>query len=461
MKKIINETQSLCPECLKKIPARHIEENGKVFLEKECPEHGRYQVLVWSDAKQYWEWTGQSIHAEPCRTGPEPCRTGPEPKRGCPFDCGLCGAHEGKTCTAVLELTYRCNMECEVCFADTKKERYEPGLAEIGRMYETAYRNGGDCSIQLSGGEPTVRNDLPEILRMGKRMGFSHIQVNTNGIRIAEDPDYLQELKAAGADLVYLQFDSLRDQVYREIRGRNMLDIKLRAVSNCERAGIGVILVPVLVKGLNDGEAGDLIAYAKKHMPIVKGVHFQPISYFGRYPNDQGRLVWDRMNLSDVISCLTAQTDGEMKEKDFVPRKRYDSHCAFSALYFLEEDGRLKPVTENTRNKQVTEGTDFARRANAFTNKHWKLQEPEAPSMDGRGSAVPGQPERRSMKEFIRRLKNYTLSVSGMGFQDAYNIDIGRLKGCCVHVITYDGQAVPLCAFHLTGLKGGRLYKNE
>lgn len=454
MKNIINETQSLCPECLKKIPARHIEEDGKVFLEKECPEHGRYQVLVWSDAKQYREWMGQSVHAEPCGSGSEP-------KKDCPFDCGLCGEHEGRTCTAVLEITYRCNMECEVCFADTKKERYEPGPTEIKRMYETAYRNGGDCSIQLSGGEPTVRTDLPEILRMGKGMGFSHIQVNTNGIRIAEDLDYLRELKAAGADLIYLQFDSLRDEVYREIRGKRMLDIKLRAVANCEQAGIGVILVPVLVKGLNDGEAGDLIAYAKEHMPIVKGVHFQPVSYFGRYPNDHGSLIWDRMNLSDVISCLTDQTGGEMREKDFVPRKRYDSHCAFSALYYLEEDGQLRPVTENVQNRLVPEGTDFARRANAFTNKHWRLQDAEVLPAGSDGNTVSRHPDRRSMKEFIRRLKNYTLSVSGMGFQDAYNIDLGRLKGCCVHVITCDGRAVPLCAFHLTSVKGGRLYKNE
>ena len=113
------------------------------------------------------------------------------------------------------------------------------------------------------------------------------------------------------------------------------------------------------------------------------------------------------------------------------------------------------------QNKEVPEGTDFARKANAFTNKHWKLQDEEALPLGKSSRAGETRPGRKSMKEFIRRLKNYTLSVSGMGFQDAYNIDIGRLKGCCVHVITYDGQAVPLCAFHLTSLKGERLYKNE
>ena len=166
MKTIINETQSLCPECLRKIPARHIEEDGKVFLEKECPEHGSCQVLVWSDAEQYREWMEQSVHAEPCRTGPEM-------KMDCPLDCGLCREHEGKTCTAVLEITYRCNMECEVCFADTKKARYEPGLAEIKRMYETAYRNGGETAPSSSAaGSPRSERTCRRSCGWGKGWDF-------------------------------------------------------------------------------------------------------------------------------------------------------------------------------------------------------------------------------------------------------------------------------------------------
>jgi len=412
-------------------------------MEKTCPEHGKYKVLTWSSAGSYKEWHSQSVHAE---KNERFSKRG----KGCPYDCGLCREHEGGTCTAVLEITYRCNMECEVCFADTKKARYEPSLAEVREMYQTAYRNGGDCSIQLSGGEPTVRDDLDEILRMGKEMKFSHIQVNTNGIKIAQDVTYLQKLKDAGADLIYLQFDSLQEETYQIIRKRNMLAIKLKAVENCEKVGIGVMLVPVLVKGLNEHEVGDIINYAKSHMPVVKGVHFQPISYFGRYPNEEGKLLWDRMNLYDVIKCLTTQTGGEMEEKDFVPRKRYDSHCAFSALFFLQEDGKLKAITLDQQNKGISEKTDFARKTNAFTNKHWKMQE----TSEIKQSAT-------TMKKLIDRLKNYTLSVSGMGFQDAYNIDIGRLRGCCVHIVTYDGKVVPLCAFHVTSLRGERLYRNE
>lgn len=440
---VLLKTESLCPECLRRIPAQYTEHEGKVYMEKSCPEHGSWRVLAWSDVPGYLEWLGQSVHAEKNENKEEI-------RRGCPYDCGLCNDHEGKTCTAVLEITYRCNMNCEICFADTEKNKYEPDLAKIRKMYEAAYKFGGDCSIQLSGGEPTVRDDIADILRMGKEMGFSHIQVNTNGIRLAADPEYAVMLREAGADLIYLQFDSLRDEVYRIIRGRDMTDIKFRAIDNCAAAGIGVMLVPVLVNGVNDQEIGDLIRFAKDNMPAVKGVHFQPVSYFGRYPEDDGRKQWGHMNLADVTRELEAQTHGELKAADFVPRKKYDAHCAFSSAYYLDADGILRAITSNKENTNVPRTTDFSAKTNAFTNKFWRM------SQDRREPAA----KKQEMKEFMKRLRDYTLSVSGMGFQDVYNIDLGRLRGCCVHIITDDEKAVPLCAFHLTSVNGERLYNN-
>lgn len=441
--RILLRTESLCPECLRRIPASYIEKYGKVYMDKECPEHGAYSVPVWSDTESYAAWLKQSVH-DTKYDNREPVR------RGCPYDCGLCNEHEGRTCTAVLEVTYRCNMNCDICFADTEKNHYEPDLDKIKRMYQAAYKYGGDCSIQLSGGEPTVREDIFDMLRMGKEMGFSHIQVNTNGIKLAADPSYALRLKEAGADLIYLQFDSLRDETYRVIRGRDMASVKFEAIENCRRAELGVMLVPVIIQGVNDREIGDIIRFAKEKMPAVKGVHFQPVSYFGRYPDEGGRLEWGHLNLADIMRALEEQTGGELKVRDMVPRKRYDSHCAFSSAYVLDENNVLRAITSNDQNSAEREDTDFSVKANAYTNKFWRM------SHDGK----PAQAGRRDMREFLNRLKNYTLSVSGMGFQDVYNIDIGRLRGCCVHIITDDEKAVPLCAFHLTSASGERLYQN-
>jgi uncharacterized radical SAM superfamily Fe-S cluster-containing enzyme len=438
---VILVTQSLCPYCFKKIPARYEVEHNQVYFYKECDEHGPFRVLFWRDADHYLKWLKQSVHAQKQSSGRVP-------RQGCPYDCGLCQEHEGGICTAVLEITYRCNMECRICFADATKTYFEPGLDEIQKMYETVLDSGNYCSIQLSGGEPTLREDLPQIIALGKKMGFPHIQINTNGLKIAADLTYVRTLKEAGADLIYLQFDGTKDRIYEQIRGKKLLAVKQKAVANCAQAGIGVLLVPTVVPRVNLDNIGAIIEFAKVHLPTVKGVHFQPVSYFGRYPakvpaDD------DRVSLYDVIRELEVQTRGEIAAKDIVPRKRYDAHCAFSSLYYLSPAGKLLAITKEKQNRILNETTDFAKKTNVFTNAHWRMAAAE--KKEGSGGR---------MAEFKVRLRDYTLSVTGMGFADIWNFDLKRLQGCCVHVITKDGRAAPLCAFHVTGINGERLYQN-
>lgn len=435
---ILYTTDSLCPVCLKRIPARYLRKDSKVYFYKECPEHGPFSVFFWDDADLYEEWLKQSIRAPAVKNG--------KPKKdGCPFDCGLCEEHHSGTCTVILEITYRCNMDCRICFADANRNRFDPDLDTIRRMYGTALRANRFCSVQLSGGEPTVRDDLPEIIRMGKELGVIHLQVNTNGLRIAQDLPYLQKLKDAGVDLIYLQFDCTDDEIYRAIRGREMMEIKKQAIANCEALGIGVLLVPVVIPELNLHRLGEIIAFAKSHIPTVKGVHFQPLSFFGRYP-DQAPPDECRCGLSDVLHALDEQCGGELKMEHFVPRKQFDSHCDFSSSYYLDEDGKLIAISDKTQNCDDTEKTDFVAKTNRYTDKRWRFQ-----------------PEGYSDKPLIRfamRTMTHSFSVSGKGFQDVWNIDLGRLRGCCVHAVTDRGELVPFCAFHLTSANGKRLYEN-
>lgn len=439
MAQTVFETQSLCPYCLKRIPARYEEEDNQVYFYKECGEHGAFRVLFWRDARHYKKWMDQSVHAAKLENAGAV-------SAGCPFDCGLCAMHEGGMCTAVLEITNRCNLSCSVCFADAGEAGFEPSLETVREMYGTVLKNGGYCSVQLSGGEPTMRGDLDRIIRMGKDLGFPHIQVNTNGLKLAEDTAYARVLREAGADLVYLQFDGTRDDIYRKVRGRKLFCVKEKAVENCAKAGLGVLLVPTVIQGVNLDDIGGIIRFAKARMPAVKGIHFQPVSYFGRYPAVPGGN--ERISLYDVIREMEAQTGGEIRASHIVPRKRYDAHCAFSSLYYLSESGRLQAITEEEQNAVLNPGTDFAKKTNAFTNAHWRMAKAEKTQ------------EQSRMAAFRARLRDYTLAVTGMGFADVWNIDIGRLKGCCVQVITRRMQAVPLCAFHLTGINGERLYKN-
>lgn len=437
MKNILHTTESLCPHCLKKVPAFYVRENGKAYMYKECPEHGEFKVLFWNDAEMYEQWGKQGIQA-PARDHGRP------EEKGCPFDCGICNEHHSGTCTAILEITYRCNMHCNICFADANSEKFEPDMEQIRLMYGAALQSNRFCSVQLSGGEPTVREDLPEIIKLGKEMGVVHLQVNTNGLRIADDIEFLEKLKAAGLDLIYLQFDGTDDEIYQTIRGRALFEIKKKAIENCEKLGIGVLLVPVVIPGLNLHRLGEIIEFAKAHIPTIKGVHFQPVSYFGRYPGcvppDESRC-----GLSDVLHALDEQCE-ELSMEHFVPRKQFDPHCDFSSTYYLNEENRLVPMSNKDQNCCDTEDTDFVEKTNVYTDKRWRFQ--------------TGKSGDSKLMKFVMRTLTHSFCVSGMGFQDVWNIDLGRLKGCCVHMISGKGEVIPFCAFHLTSESGERLYKN-
>ena len=437
-------TKSLCPICLQVIPAQRVEIDNNIYIIKVCPQHGEYQALIWRDAARYESWAEGSAHAQPI--GPD-ARDHPE----CPYDCGLCSQHEGGTCTAVFHLTDECNLSCPVCFASADGGRNDSRLPleTIRNMYEYHLGIGPAPSIQLSGGEVTLRDDLPEIVKLGKGLGVAHLQVNTNGLRLAAEPEFAYKLKEAGTDLIYLQFDGVSDEVYRTLRGRNLLEVKQNALEHCGEVGLGVLLVPTVVPGVNDRQLGDMIAFAKKWMPVVKGLHFQPVTYFGRFPG-QAPSDSDRLTLPELIDKLESQTGGEIPRSAMVPRKRYDSHCAFSSVFLLGRDGRLHPTTngqEQEPTAQSVESSDrFVAKANEYTNKFWRM-------------AGSGSGEKKKTTGLAQHLLNSTLAITGMHFQDVWSVDLARLKGCCVHVTTPDLRVIPLCAYYMTGADGRRLHR--
>ena len=454
MEQIIGYTQSLCPKCMSRIPAVRVEEDGNIYLKKECSVHGSFKVIIWrGDAKSYrgWEQFGND--------GCPPANPLTSTKKGCPFDCGLCPSHEVNACTMVMEVTSKCNLACPICFADSGNGlAKEPDIDTLKEMFKTVLETVGPCTIQLSGGEPTLRDDLPEIVALGREMGFDHILLNTNGIRIAKDNEYLHKLKDSGLSAVYLQFDGISDDVYRFIRGKNLLKMKVRAIDSCAKERIGVVLVPVLIPKINVHQVGDIFRFAKDRIPYIKGIHFQPISYMGRYPDMQ--LDKDRITIPDVLNALCEQTDRELKLEDFLPRGVKGSHCSFSGLFVLKKDGRITSLSNlsdrlvsQQRGHQVTEES-----SRQFMSLYWRFHEERnepvsgacCGSSDPPAKTVPGSP--------FERILTHGLTISCMPFQDVWNLDLERLKGCCGHVVTSNKQIMPFCALYLTDANGQRLY---
>ena len=341
----LSETESLCPICLERIPAGRESSGDDMYLVKKCPEHGEFRTIFWRGRPDFRGWK-----RKPTVTRKGNSQTVAE--KGCPFDCGLCPNHRKNACTAVLEITSRCNLHCPVCFSDAgTNPAPDPGLSEIDTWYRRVLQvYGPDIIIQLSGGEPTLRHDLPAILELGRSLGFSFIQVNTNGLRIAEDSNYASILRQAGAASVFLQFDGIKDSVYRTIRGRSLYAEKRRAIERCAESGIGVVLVPTLVPGVNVQEIGSILRLALDLIPAVRGVHFQPAGYFGRCPAAPANT--QRLTLPDVMRSIEEQTGGLMRSRGFQPA-RMGKQSLFVSRNLPSQAGRWSAGFDRTWNREL------------------------------------------------------------------------------------------------------------
>ncbi|MBS6397999.1 MAG: radical SAM protein [Clostridiales bacterium] len=443
--KQIGRTESVCPECLKVIPADKVVRDEGIYLEKRCPEHGSFSALIWEGSVESYEAWGRDIQPADQVPGTR------ETERGCPYDCGLCDAHERRGCCVLLEVTSRCNLHCPVCFADAGEQGgCDVPMERLEEQLDYLMSHGGPFNLQISGGEPTVRDDLPELIRMGRKKGFTFFQLNTNGLRLAEQPDYAGELKEAGLSCVFLQFDGLKDQVFQVLRGRALLEKKKAAIDACERAGLGVVLVPVITPGVNEDQVGEILRYAVSRMPVVRGVHFQPISYFGRCMEAQGSY---RITIPRLLTLIEEQTGGIMKGAHFTGGNATNPYCTLQANYLRQEDGSLQPMLHGTARAYET-----SEQAREFVARQWTGAREQESCCCGESTAQM-QLDTSSLDDFLAKLHNNTFAVSGMLFQDACNLDLERLKRC--YILETDSRygMVPFCAYNLTSLKGKGLYR--
>ena len=464
---IIKETKSICPDCLKVLEAVIFEENGKVFLRKECPEHGFFQELYWSDYDQY-------LRAEKLRYDGEGLnnpRT--ETINGCPNDCGICPEHKSHTALAIIDITNRCNLTCPVCFANAAAAGYvyEPTKEQVTEMLENLRANDPvpATALQFSGGEPTIRKDLPDLVRKAKELGFRHVEINTNGVRLSQSVEYCKELKAAGVSTVYLQFDGLKSEVYKFIRGVDLLDIKIKAIENCRQAGLhSIVLVVTLVKGVNDDQLGEIIDFAVENFDVVRCINVQPVSLCGRLPQKER----DRMRITipDFMHLVEEQTDGKIKVSDFYPvstvvpvskavgvlqDKRYveftaHPHCGM-ATYLFVEDGKIIPITRYANvDKFIGVMNKVYEDAAKGSKKKAKLR------LLGAARHVKFGFLRKYLLKVLREgnyrslgdLQRKTILLSSMHFMDPYNFDLERVQRCVIHYAVPDGRIIPFCTMN-------------
>ena len=242
----IGTTRSLCPECFKQLPATVVAcDDGTVWMERTCPDHGLFEAYRWPDAEHYQRYCALALPA----TAPTATRPMSAP---CPLSCGICTHHARRPTQVGIELTQRCNLNCPVCFMASHEDDDELPAQDFRGVFETIRDTAGaDVGVNLTGGEPTVREDLPEIVRIGREVGIQAIEISTNGIALARDVDYVRELRDAGISGIYLQFDGNTPEPYLATRGSDLLQTKLRAIENCRACGVQVVLAMTVVCEVN------------------------------------------------------------------------------------------------------------------------------------------------------------------------------------------------------------------
>src|SRR5215471_1913461 len=210
------QTQSLCEVCLALVPAKIEIHGDEVWYEKRCRQHGVQSTLLSTDAA-YWRLCKDYI-----KPGDRPLAFQNKTEYGCPYDCGLCPDHEQHSCLALIEINEHCNLSCPTCFAGSSPSLSgQLPLAVIEDMLDTLVESEGEPDLlQISGGEPTLHPDLFEILEAVRARPIRHVMINTNGLRIAREPDFVARLAENKRGLeVYLQFDSLARDALINLRG--------------------------------------------------------------------------------------------------------------------------------------------------------------------------------------------------------------------------------------------------
>ena len=441
-------TRSLCPECQQIIDAQVLIRDGAVYLCKHCPEHGWHEALVSSDA----DWYLNSLRYNKPGAIPHDFTTTVE--QGCPFDCGLCPEHRQHTCIGIIEITTRCNLNCPICFADAG-DGYDLSLAQVEAMLDRLLETEGQPEVvQLSGGEPTIHPQFLQILAAVKKRGVRHVMLNTNGLRLACEPDFVRQL-ALYKPTVYLQFDGLTASTCQTLRGCDLRSTKEQAINHLAEAGLYAVLVPTVVYGVNDNEIGDILHYALEH-PAVLGINYQPATYVGRCLIHRNPS--QRITVPDVLHALETQTNGLFQASDFRPVPCPHPTCSACTYAFLGGD-QIMPIP---RLVDVDDHLDFTLNRSLpdlSTELHSALEELWSMATVAGGDNATGALTCIACNSAIALTSRPELSAENFfviqvhGFMDEHNFDIKRLMKCCVHQLLPDGRAVPFCAYNNLGYR--------
>lgn len=471
--KVVGNTESVCPLCfqdgkINKISAQLIEDERKIWMVKKCQTHGPFRELYFNDEDIYNKWmthkmTGHAV---------------PEIKTSLFNDPPLYAMHISQPVLINLVVTNRSNMRCPDCSVQAFDAGYvyEPPIEHLNKLMQQA--KGGTPSnsyaIQITGGEPTLRADLFEILHNAKKIGFSHIQIQTNGIKLSENFEYCQRLKDTGINTVYMKFDGVTHET------NPLISYHTKALDNLRKVDLNVVLVPVLIHGKNVHESGKIVRFALDNIGVVRGVHFLPTTLFGqglKMGNNEGQ--HQRVDFIQMIAGIEQEFAGMISRDDFFPiplmdpliqllemttkesQIRFTAHpCCGASTFVYMKEGEPLPIARFLNVKTILEFIDTHKKKKgpllrlrilyAFTKSIDSFIEKEKAPQGFDFRQIARETATIGYQYAMREFSHKTLFVGSMWYQDIWNLDIDQLQRCVVHYSTPEG-IVPYCSYHGLG----------
>ncbi len=504
------ETDSLCPGCVKEareailsgardwrslleetpgeIRAVIRERDGKVVMEKVCRTHGSFTDVMAIDPAFL-------ARIESLHPGSDFTTKASELRNH-----GSSTMRYGRGAVLTIDLTNRCNMMCDACFMDANQVGYvhEVTLDEVKQILDDAItvKPKRQMSINFSGGEPTISPIFLDAVRYACEVGYFSVQCSTNGIRFAQDPEFARQAKAAGLRHAYLQFDGTSNAAHATRKISNLFDVKQRAIENLAAADISIVLVPTIVRGINDDQVGAIVDFAIQNADKVTVVSFQPVSFTGRDEDiDEATRHERRYTLSHLAHDVARQTGLTNPYLDWFPLSALSPfsdvvdvvlgqdaewgsvkcgchpNCGVGTPLFVNKvTKQAMPLSDVVDLEQMMRDTQtIAEACLGKTATFAQLAVALLRNFKAETSPVP-------FRTLLRQLLSHSgardfggeddddtfewriLFVAGMWFQDLFNYDFRRTERCIIPYGTQMGE-ISFCAYN-TGVGWRQILEN-
>ncbi len=476
-------TRTVCPQCADEHSIEYsmrsddaqtwkdgmlVSHSGSVWLRRWCARHGETESL-YEESLELWQarrgWSTPTSQIIPDRA---------DNFAGFPngYARGLPASHGQHTCILVLNITDRCNYGCTTCYASalapgTASRDEKPTIDDVLFTVQTIIaREGGKLSVlMLSGGEPTVRDDLQQLIERLLPLPITRIVLNTNGRRIARDDKFLSFLQLHRNRIeVYLQFDGTSTRTYQALRNEDVLNEKMATLGRLNSAQIWTTLTMTVRRGVNENQIGEVARLALES-PSVSGLALQPMFGSGRAPDFDPS---DRGTPTGVIKRLEEQGGGLFQTSDFIPLPCSHRDCCDISYFLKTPDENWKSLPALVGRDELKRWLHLVSNTISFDNlseplvellksgalsRIWSEQMPTSATkmaldLGQMCDCVPGlQPllgglwkvaSRKNEHRVLEALAQRTFRVTVKMFMDAHTLHEARIRQCCVHTGTFE-----------------------